>query len=588
MDPISAIILGLIWAALRAPGEAGRSMRQDYRSRRERWNSRAENRMGGRGRGGRRVAGFDRNGRAYRPGDRNRQHGRRRGDPGWRTDSRAWTGPEGRARVARGVLPSAVRTGIVAGALAYTAVFGLGVAASGFRRGLAGGYRMGKQHYLGKRNQAQDPTATVTPGTPGEQPGPDDEVIDAVIVDDPNTDTAEAPETTAEQADTEAQPDVEAQASEPAAEQPDVEAEDADSAEARALSDWIYRAGQSIDDALAANGLSRNGWLLSHFVPGSTTPIARTLIADEAELDRKLAAGTGLRVEIRRLSEVPDHEMRDLLWHTPAQPETQASRPPTAAGSATPAGGANVTDYEWQCPGCGEPAVEDAPDRWTQAYGPAPRFSHYDGEPLCPVMGPNGYEPAQPEPRDPRPGTSPAGPTNPGGTSMSETTVSRTGLANPGSAAQFVAVGAGSTISAPVLMEGANFDAHLHNLEVIAKEATHEYNSAELTLASASAARQRAEHAMTAVEQMAVGLAAQDFGDAHVGNMATLHDLLSRQVAQARTAEHAAQESLATAEQVITVCVAAAATFKRDHGQLAEAHASAPHAAKTREAYQPM
>src|SRR5579859_302546 len=105
MDPISAIIIGLIWAALRAPSEAGRSMRNDYRARAGRWNTRAENRMGGRGRGGRRVAGYDRNGRAYRAGDRD---GRRRGDPGWRSDPRAWTGPEGRARVAHGIRPRAI------------------------------------------------------------------------------------------------------------------------------------------------------------------------------------------------------------------------------------------------------------------------------------------------------------------------------------------------------------------------------------------------------------------------------------------------------------------------------------------------
>ena len=137
-------------------------------------------------------------------------------------------------------------------------------------------------------------------------------------------------------------------------------------------------------------------------------------------------------------------------------------------------------------------------------------------------------------------------------------------------------------------MEGANYDAHLHNLNVIAKEARAEYSSAELTLASASAARQRAEHAMNAVEQMAAGLAAQDFGEVHVGNMASLHEMLSRHVAQAQAAERAASESLATSEQLIEMCVSSATVFQRDHGQLAEAHANAPHAAKTREAYQPL
>jgi hypothetical protein len=611
MDPLSAIIIGLIWAALRAPGEAGRSMRNDYRNRAGRWNSRAENWMGGRGRGGRRVAGYDRNGRAYRPGDRNRRNGKRRGDPGWRSDPRAWTGREGRARVARGVLPSAIRSGIIAGALACTAVFGLGVAGRGFARGLRGGYQMGRLHYLGKRNQAHDPTATVTPGEPGEHHGPEDEVVEAVIVEDPNTETPPTGDHASDRGrrdgdgwirvteefmredppshdprvgdgprnrwrftvfdgDREIAAEIiatEAEILERLAQfqragftagvdrLPDVEADRAETVDASVLPDGIYRAGQSIDDALAANGLSRNGWLVSHFVPGSTTAFLRALIEDEAELDRRLASPTGLRVEVRRLSEVPDHELRDLLWHAPVQPETQDSRPHTAAGPTNP----------------GEDMIHDG----SRVQAPVnPEYEKAIDEAF-----------ADAHPDDQR---SSGRPTNPGGTSMSETTVSRTGVANPGPAAQFVAVGAGSTISAPVLMEGANYDAHLHNLNVLAKEARAEYSSAELTLASASAARQRAEHAMAAVEQMAAGLAAQDFGETHVGNMASLHEMLARQVEQSRTAEHAAQESLATSEHLIELCTSAAAVFQRDHGQLAEAHANAPHAAKTREAYQPM
>ncbi len=51
----------------------------------------------------------------------------------------------------------------------------------------------------------------------------------------------------------------------------------------------------------------------------------------------------------------------------------------------------------WVCPECGEPAEENAPGRWTPANGPAPTWSHLDGEPLCPVVGQNGYEPAHPQ-----------------------------------------------------------------------------------------------------------------------------------------------------------------------------------------------
>ncbi|MBL1104912.1 hypothetical protein JK361_09950 [Streptomyces sp. 5-8] len=49
------------------------------------------------------------------------------------------------------------------------------------------------------------------------------------------------------------------------------------------------------------------------------------------------------------------------------------------------------------CSQCGEPAVEAEPSSWTPAWGDAPRWSHEDGEPLCPVVGDNGYEPCQPE-----------------------------------------------------------------------------------------------------------------------------------------------------------------------------------------------
>lgn len=48
------------------------------------------------------------------------------------------------------------------------------------------------------------------------------------------------------------------------------------------------------------------------------------------------------------------------------------------------------------CPECGEPAQQGPPATWTEAWGPCPTFSHLDGEPLCPVAGPGGYQPAQP------------------------------------------------------------------------------------------------------------------------------------------------------------------------------------------------
>jgi hypothetical protein len=49
------------------------------------------------------------------------------------------------------------------------------------------------------------------------------------------------------------------------------------------------------------------------------------------------------------------------------------------------------------CPECGDPARAVPPQEWPLAgWAPRPRFSHHDGTPLCPVVGPDGYTPAEP------------------------------------------------------------------------------------------------------------------------------------------------------------------------------------------------
>jgi hypothetical protein len=45
------------------------------------------------------------------------------------------------------------------------------------------------------------------------------------------------------------------------------------------------------------------------------------------------------------------------------------------------------------CPECGEPVPPTAP---RPADEPVPVWSHLDGEPLCPVIGPHGYRPGHP------------------------------------------------------------------------------------------------------------------------------------------------------------------------------------------------
>ena len=51
------------------------------------------------------------------------------------------------------------------------------------------------------------------------------------------------------------------------------------------------------------------------------------------------------------------------------------------------------------CPECGEPVRHVPPTArqpWAGHGRPVPAWSHTDGEPLCPVSGPNGSQPADP------------------------------------------------------------------------------------------------------------------------------------------------------------------------------------------------
>jgi hypothetical protein len=471
MDPISVIILGLIYAALRAPGEAGRAVRQDYRSRRGRWNSRAENWMGGRGqgrgRGGRRVAGYDRDGRPYTDRGQRGRGGRNsppRAERGWWRDDRAWRGPEGRARIARGVRPSAIRAGIITGALAYSAVVGGGVAAAGFWRGLRGGYRMGKLHYRGKNAERDlDPTITVEAGTPGGPADPNAETVQGEVVD---------------------------------GEVIDAEATDVQQPDAPAPREALAAAPEPVNAADDDGSKAPAGWQVIVFAVGSGARVGQTTFTDPRVVDGHLAviADTpGLRAEVRELTDLPED-----------------SRP-------SPAG--SITD-----PLTKEQTVTDSSNA-----NPSPG-------PVAVV-------------------------------------------------ASYVPVG-GAPVFASQLLEGANYDAHRYNLGFLLLQAQREYASGELTLAAATATRQRAEYDMAAAEQMSANLTVQDFGVEHVHYMTDLGETLAAQVFAARDAENAARDALATNEHIIEVCVTAEAAFRRDHGQLAEAHANAPHAAKTREAYQ--
>lgn len=50
---------------------------------------------------------------------------------------------------------------------------------------------------------------------------------------------------------------------------------------------------------------------------------------------------------------------------------------------------------KYVCPECGEPARKRPPRRWIVPGVPTPKWSHHDGEPLCPVVTRDGYRPAE-------------------------------------------------------------------------------------------------------------------------------------------------------------------------------------------------
>lgn len=136
--------------------------------------------------------------------------------------------------------------------------------------------------------------------------------------------------------------------------------------------------------------------------------------------------------------------------------------------------------------------------------------------------------------------------------------------------------------------EGANYYTHLSALACLLALARDERASGELAVNSAQAMCLRGENLLAAALRMEVGVCRHDFGPEHKANMHAVSELLTVQLATARTTRRLTRESLSGADDLIRACTHAAAAFQADHGQLAEAHANTSHAAKTREAYQPL
>jgi hypothetical protein len=98
----------------------------------------------------------------------------------------------------------------------------------------------------------------------------------------------------------------------------------------------------------------------------------------------------------------------DAIWHT-AQLIRRATG--SLAGAWTQLGHLALDIPDLVCPECGEPAHRGVPTDLTpmqRTAGIRPRYRHADGTQLCPVVGPDGYQPAPPHaPDSPSPITGP-------------------------------------------------------------------------------------------------------------------------------------------------------------------------------------
>jgi len=88
---------------------------------------------------------------------------------------------------------------------------------------------------------------------------------------------------------------------------------------------------------------------------------------------------------------------RDLVTGAAVGDQDDEGRTAVAGAALGPAVGPRVVGLA--CPECEEEVTTSPPTTLApyEAHGmQRPGYSHLDGEPLCPVMGPRGYQPAEP------------------------------------------------------------------------------------------------------------------------------------------------------------------------------------------------
>ena len=144
---------------------------------------------------------------------------------------------------------------------------------------------------------------------------------------------------------------------------------------------WISR-GQQLEDEIWADSQRCQDTIVELLQPGSPdTVVSDSAVPGGAETSADTWCGA----------------CGAFMWHGDdcECPDKTAERDPL-----------DPPPYSAQCPECGEAAVRQDPADlvpWEAHSLDRPQWSHADQSALCPVIGPGGYQPAQPRRAEPDP-----------------------------------------------------------------------------------------------------------------------------------------------------------------------------------------
>ncbi|MFC4529139.1 hypothetical protein [Sphaerisporangium dianthi] len=156
------------------------------------------------------------------------------------------------------------------------------------------------------------------------------------------------------------------------------------------------------DDA-DLTGLADLGHITGRLHGGDGPPLAITLRSHRGDPRLRIHL-TPTGKSAAQAIEIAHRALRHLRAHAPAPLTLTELQHDAGVGddTLTELEACGFIDIAPMCPECEEPAERATPTSWTPAWGRAPSWSHLDGEPLCPVVGANGYQPATPTSTDRR------------------------------------------------------------------------------------------------------------------------------------------------------------------------------------------